>query len=151
MDALASRRAWLLREPEKLFLFFERRIFNPLGGFYDLDDGGRPAAPGYGAADKPARYLFATSRIIHGYAIAYLVGRPGADTIVDHGMNFLWNNHRDSEYGGYHWGVGYDGPSASTKQAYGSKQQMIRGTYYALRIADLIVGRHVAAKRLAAT
>ena len=117
--ALASHRAWLLREAEKLFLFFERRIFNPLGGFYDLDDEGRPTAPGYGAADKPARYLFATSRIIHAYAIAYLAGRPGADIIVDHGMNFLWNNHRDSEYGGYHWGVGYDGPSASTKQAYG--------------------------------
>ena len=45
MDALASHRAWLLREPEKLFLFFERRIFNPLGGFYDLDDEGDQQRP----------------------------------------------------------------------------------------------------------
>jgi sulfoquinovose isomerase len=117
--ALASHRTWLLREAEKLFSFFERRIINPLGGFYDLDDEGRPTAPGYGAADKPARYLFATSRIIHAYAIAYLMGRPGADIIIDHGINFLWNGHRDPEYGGYYWGVGYDGPSDPTKQAYG--------------------------------
>lgn len=32
---------------------------------------------------------------------------------------FLWNGHRDSEYGGYYWSVGYDGPSDATKQAYG--------------------------------
>lgn len=47
------------------------------------------------------------------------MGRPGADLIVDHGMNFLWNGHRDPEHGGYCWHVGYDGPSNSTKQAYG--------------------------------
>ena len=117
--SLASHRNWLLREAEALFSFFERNIINPLGGFYDLDDKGRPTAPGYGAAVKPARYLFATSRIIHAYAIAHLMGRPGADVIIDHGMNFLWSSHRDPEYGGYYWGVGYDGPSDSTKQAYG--------------------------------
>jgi sulfoquinovose isomerase len=73
---------------------------NPLGGFHDLDDQGRPTPPGYGAAGKPVRCLFATSRIIHAYAIACLMGRPGADIIIDHGMNFLWNSHRDSEYDG---------------------------------------------------
>src|SRR6516164_6263135 len=74
--ALASHRAWLLREAEALFSFFERHIINPLGGFYDLDDQGRPTLPGYGSGGKPARYLFATSRIIHVYAIAHLMGRP---------------------------------------------------------------------------
>ncbi len=117
--ALESHRRWLLGEAEALFSFFERNIINPLGGFYDLDDKGRPTAPGYGAAVKPARYLFATSRVTHAYAIAHLMGRPGADVIIDHGMNFLWNNHRDPEHGGYYWGIGYDGPSDSTKQAYG--------------------------------
>jgi sulfoquinovose isomerase len=62
--ALSSYRTWLLSEAEKLFSFFERRIINPLGGFDDLDDEGRPTAPDYGAADKPARHLFATSRTI---------------------------------------------------------------------------------------
>ena len=117
--ALPSHRAWLLREAEGLFSFFERRIINPLGGFYDLDDQGRPVPPGYGAAVKPARHLFGTSRIIHAYAIAYLMGRPGADVIIDHGMNFLWDSCRDPDHGGYYWAVGYDGPSDATKQAYG--------------------------------
>jgi sulfoquinovose isomerase len=71
--ALASRRGWLLQQAEAPFSFFERRIINPLSGFYDLDDGGRATVPGYGAASKLARYIFATSRIIHAYAIAYLI------------------------------------------------------------------------------
>jgi sulfoquinovose isomerase len=37
--------------------------------------------------------------------------------IVDHGISFLWNGHRDSDYGGYYWGVGYDGLSDPTEQA----------------------------------
>ena len=116
---LPSHRAWLLQQADGLFAFFERRIVNPLGGFYDLDDEGRPTAPGYGAGGFPARYLFATTRIVHAFAIAHLMGRPGADAIVDHGMEFLWKAHRDSHNGGYFWGVGYDGQSDATKQAYG--------------------------------
>jgi sulfoquinovose isomerase len=54
----------------------------------------------------------------HAYAIAYPTRRLGAD-LIDHGINFLWNGHRDSEYGGYCWDVGYDGPWDPTKQAYG--------------------------------
>ena len=117
--ALASHRGWLLGQAEALFSFFERNVINPLGGFYELDEKGRPTAPGYGPAKRPARYLFATSRIVYAYTIAHLMGRPGADFIIDHGMSFLRNSHRDPEYGGYHWSVGYDGPSDSTKQAYG--------------------------------
>jgi mannose/cellobiose epimerase-like protein (N-acyl-D-glucosamine 2-epimerase family) len=116
---LPSHRAWLLQQAENLFAFFERSIVNPLGGFYDLDDEGRPTAPGYGAGGTPARYLFATTRIVHAFAIAHLMGRPGADVIIDHGMEFLWKGHRDPEHGGYYWSVGYDGPTNDTKQAYG--------------------------------
>ena len=117
--ALPSHLAWLNRQAEALFAFYERNLINPLGGFYDLDDVGRPAAPGYGAGGTPARYLFATTRIVHAYSIAHLMGRPGADVIVDHGMDFLWNGHRDQEHGGFFWGVGYGGPSDGVKQAYG--------------------------------
>jgi mannose/cellobiose epimerase-like protein (N-acyl-D-glucosamine 2-epimerase family) len=116
---LPSHQAWLNRQADALLAFYERNIINPLGGFYDLDDVGRPAAPGYGAGGTPSRYLFATTRIVHAYSIAHLMGRPGADVIVDHGMDFLWNSHRDLNHGGYFWGVGYDGPSDSAKQAYG--------------------------------
>jgi len=116
---LPSHRTWLLQQANDLFAFFERQIINPLGGFHDLDDEGRPAAPGFGSGATPTRYLFATSRIVHAFAIAHLMGRPGADVIVDHGMHFLWSGHRDRELGGYYWGVGYNEPTDSTKQAYG--------------------------------
>lgn len=114
-----SHRRWLDQQADALFAFYERAILNPLGGFHDLDDFGRPAAPGYGAGGTPARYLFATTRIVHAFSIAHLMGRPGADGIIDHGMDFLWNGHRDPEDGGYFWGVGYQGPVDSLKQAYG--------------------------------
>jgi mannose/cellobiose epimerase-like protein (N-acyl-D-glucosamine 2-epimerase family) len=53
------------------------------------------------------------------FTIAYLLGRPGSDLVIDHAMEFLWNGHRDSSNGGYFWGVGYDGPADLTKKAYG--------------------------------
>jgi mannose/cellobiose epimerase-like protein (N-acyl-D-glucosamine 2-epimerase family) len=83
---LRSHRVWLLRQAEALFSFFEGQIINPLGGFNDLDDEGRPTAPRYGAPGKPARYLFSTTRIIHAFSIAHLMGRPGAEVIINHGM-----------------------------------------------------------------
>jgi sulfoquinovose isomerase len=45
------------------------------------------------------------------------MGRPRADIILDHGTSFLWNSYRDSDYGGYYWGLA--GPSVPTKQASG--------------------------------
>ena len=116
---LPSHRAWLLNQAESLFAFYERRILNPLGGFYELDDLGRPTAPGFGAGGTPSRHLFYTARIVHAFAIAHLMGRPGADAIVDHGMEFLWKSHRDVVNGGYFAALGYDRPTDPTKQAYG--------------------------------
>ncbi len=114
-----SHRSWLLHQADSLFAFFERRIINPLGGFHDLDDEGRPVPPGFGSGGTPTRYLFATSRIVHAFAIAHLMGRPGADVIIDHGMHFLWNGHRDQIFGGYMWAIGYNEATDATKQAYG--------------------------------
>jgi mannose/cellobiose epimerase-like protein (N-acyl-D-glucosamine 2-epimerase family) len=57
--------------------------------------------------------------MVHSFAIAYLLGRAGADVIIDHGMAFLWNGHRDPVNGGYFWGVGDDAPSDASKLAYG--------------------------------
>jgi mannose/cellobiose epimerase-like protein (N-acyl-D-glucosamine 2-epimerase family) len=57
--------------------------------------------------------------MVHCFAIGHLLGLPGADKFVDHGMDFLWNRHRDMEHGGYFWGVEDTGAPDSTKQAYG--------------------------------
>ncbi len=140
---LPSHRTWLLSQASDLFSFFERRAINPLGGFHDLDDEGRPAPPGYGSRSAPARYLHATTRLVHAFSIAHLMGRPGADFIVDHGMDFLWNGHRDPDFGGYFWGVGYDGPTDATKQAYGH-------AFVLLAASSAKVAGHPSAERLLA-
>lgn len=114
-----THRAWLLDQAERLFVFFERRSINPLGGFHELDTRGRPFPPGEPAPDRPGRPLHVTTRMVHCFSMAHLMGRPGADVIVDHGLEFLWNGHRDAANGGYMWSVGYDGPVDDTKQAYG--------------------------------
>ena len=57
--------------------------------------------------------------MVHCFAIAHLLGLPGADRIVDHGMAFLWERMRDGEHGGYFWGVDDEKPTDPTKQAYG--------------------------------
>jgi hypothetical protein len=61
-------------------------VLSILGGFDEVE---RPTAPDYGADNEPAPCGFATSRIVHAYAIAYLMSRLGADLLVDHTELYL--------------------------------------------------------------
>ncbi|MHA1158318.1 MAG: hypothetical protein ACTSP2_06185, partial [Alphaproteobacteria bacterium] len=67
---LAYHRAWLINQASDLFAFFERNSRNPEGGFHVLDTRGEPVA---GAAGQ-TRELHATSRMVHSFAIARLMG-----------------------------------------------------------------------------
>jgi mannose/cellobiose epimerase-like protein (N-acyl-D-glucosamine 2-epimerase family) len=116
---LASHRLWLLAEAGRILDFFARHARDPAGGFFELDTGGRPLPATTFPGGVPTRALHLTARAVHGFAIAHLLGRPGADTLVDHGMEFLWTGHRDPVHGGYMWAIGADGPTDATKQAYG--------------------------------
>ena len=107
-----AHRRWLADQAEALFAFFQPAAINPAGGFYDLDDAGRPVA-------DSLRQIHATCRMVHCYVLARLMGRPGADTMIDHGMEFLWTGHRDRQHGGYFWSLDADGPKDDSKQAYG--------------------------------
>jgi len=107
-------RQWLMAQANALFDYFGSRAFYAPGGFIDLDALGRPIHP-----ENPVRPIHTTARMIHCFAIASLLGRPGADDIVDHGMRFLWDAHRDREFGGYFWSVDNKGPRDDTKQGYG--------------------------------
>jgi sulfoquinovose isomerase len=110
-----AHRQYLRDQAEALFAFFERRAFNPKGGFHELSVEGLPIK-----ATNPMRGIHGTARMVHCFAIAGLFGRPGAAEIVDHGMNFLWNSHRDAERGGYYWAVDDNGPAdKGRKQGYG--------------------------------
>jgi len=115
---LAAHRLWLLDNARALFDFFQRPAFNPAGGFFSLDADARPLPPkpGHKGAD---RQVHATARMAHAFAIAHLLGLPGADRVVDHGVAFLWERMRDRQHGGYFWGVDDEKPTDPTKQAYG--------------------------------
>ena len=107
-------RQWLLRQADALMDFFQYRAVNPKGGFNDLAVDGMPLDP-----DNPTRGIHASARMVHCYSIAYLLGRPGAGEIIDHGMRYLWEKHRDPLNGGYFWSLNDDGPADDSKQGYG--------------------------------
>src|SRR6478609_4927386 len=107
-------RRWLLDQANGLFDFFQYRGVNPKGGFYDMDDAGNPLD-----AVNPVRGIHSTARMVHCFSIGALLGRPGSEGIVDHGMDYLWNHHRDTKHGGYLWSLNDDGPVDANKQGYG--------------------------------
>ncbi|ULR45305.1 AGE family epimerase/isomerase [Rhizobium sp. K102] len=110
----AYHRAWLLDQANGLFDFFQHNSVNSKGGFYDLDDTGKPLD-----AEGQIRSIHIAARAVHCFAIGALLGRPGAADLVDHGMDYLWNHHRDLENGGYFWSLDNNGPVDSNKQGYG--------------------------------
>lgn len=112
-STLAAHRGWLGIEAESLLRLFEAASLDPQGGFYTLD------AEGRAQRGNALREIHATARIVHCFAIAVLMGRPGAMALVDHGMRFLWERHRDAEHGGYAWGVTADGVPDGRRTAYG--------------------------------
>ncbi len=104
---------WLLGEAHRLLDFYQYASLDPDGGFFELDDDGRPLP-------TRDRSLVVTARMIHNFSVAHLLGRPGAATMADHGLRFLAEAHHDGENGGYLWVVGPDGRRKdASKQAYG--------------------------------
>ncbi len=113
--ARPTHRRWLRDQAEALFAYFETRAINPKGGFLELTPKGAPIP-----TENPVRGIHGTARMVHCYAIGSLLGRPGSDPVVDHGMSYLWNAHRDAERGGYFWAVDDNGAADNgRKQGYG--------------------------------
>jgi sulfoquinovose isomerase len=113
-SARPFHRQWLMRQANNLFDFFQRSSINPKGGFYDLDDEGHPLE-----TRNSVRQIHSTTRMVHCFAIGSLLGRPGSGEMVDHGMRYLWDKHRDAKNGGYVWSLDDSGPRDDSKQAYG--------------------------------
>jgi mannose/cellobiose epimerase-like protein (N-acyl-D-glucosamine 2-epimerase family) len=112
--SLPYHRQWLRDKATRLFEFYEPHVINPAGGFFDLGDDGKPLLVHIGTGGRPPRAVYSTARFVHCFAIGRLLGRPGADRIIDHGMDYLWNGLRDPVNGGYVWSTSDD-----SKQAYG--------------------------------
>lgn len=116
---LPYHRRWLLGQANALFDFFAPNSIDPDGGFHVLDDQGEPILKSRDGGKPPAREIHSTTRMVHAFAIARLLGRPDAWRFIDHGMDFIWNGHRDKVDGGYVWSVGKGGSSGDDrKQAY---------------------------------
>lgn len=106
-----KHQSWLRQQADDQFSFF-RASLNPAGGFFVLDYDGTPL-PG------DLQELHTTTRLVHSYVLGLQVGAEGAADIVDHGMDYLWQRHRDTENGGYLWGMTQDGIGDDRKLAYG--------------------------------
>lgn len=116
----AGHRNYLLADAARQFAFF-RRSLDARGGFHAQDFDGNPI-PG------AARELHATTRMVHSFALGHLAGLPGADAMIDHGMQALWNLHRDPDHGGYIWSFAPGGePADGIKLAYGHAFVLLAG------------------------
>lgn len=106
-----SHRAWLKSDAIRQFKFFETG-FRPEGGFYQLNTDGTPAT------DAPQE-LFATTRMVHSYAIGAVAGFSDCEKMIDHGMAFINQFHRDPIHGGYVWSLQDNQIADDRKLAYG--------------------------------
>ncbi len=71
--------------------------------------------------DENGSHLWITARMIHVYAIASLMGRPGARTLAEHGIDSLLEGiARDRTHGGWYAVVSNDGTEVASrhKEAY---------------------------------
>lgn len=120
-----AHRDWLSRQASGLIAFFQKSALNPAGGFFALDATGAPLPPPN--ANGTVRYLHETTRMVHCFSIAHLLGLPGADRMIDHGMAFLRSHHADPDHGGWFWAVNDKAAVDSTKQAYGHAFVLLAG------------------------
>lgn len=116
---------WLMDQARRLIALFQPAALNPAGGFFALDAEGRPLPPA--GAGGAVRYLHETTRMVHCFAIAHLLGLPGAERMIDHGMAFLRSHHADRAQGGWFWSVDDAGPVDASKQAYGHAFVLLAG------------------------
>jgi len=108
--SLPAHDRWLEAETDRL-VSFGRAAALPTGGFGWLDEQGAVVV------DRPTE-LWITCRMTHVFALASMMGRPGAAAFVDHGINALRTVFRDSEHGGWFASVDASGPVETDKGAY---------------------------------
>lgn len=115
-----SHHRWLERHRESLLDFYQPEVRLATGGFAWLDDSGHQL-PGKGAQ------LWLGTRMIHVFALATMLGRPGAAEVVEHGLDFYTDGPgHDDTYGGWYPVVGGSAPD-DRKELYGIAQMLLAG------------------------
>jgi sulfoquinovose isomerase len=121
----AGHRAELDAECRRVLRFAEASR-DPAGGFAWLDERGRPD-PG-----RPVE-TYVTARMTHVFAIGRLLGMPGHDRLVEHGVTALLEILRDPDFGGWYAAVR---PVDPAKKAYEHAFVVLAGSSAAVLGAD---------------
>ncbi|WP_426006050.1 AGE family epimerase/isomerase [Paenarthrobacter sp. NyZ202] len=128
----AAHARWLEAETDRLINFAAGS--KVATGFGWLDNYGK-VDPG-----KPT-HLWITARMVHSFAVAALMGRPGAASMVDHGIAALNGVFRDSEHGGWYAEVDENGPVNDAKSGY-------QHSFVLLAAASAVAARRPGAQEL---
>ncbi|MFV0426012.1 MAG: AGE family epimerase/isomerase [Beutenbergiaceae bacterium] len=105
----AAHARWLESETDELLAFAAGAAIDEGFGYLDAD--GEPVA-------SEGAHLWITCRMVHSYALGVLLGRPGAASMVDHGLAALAGPLQDQVHGGWYAQVGPSGPLDDRKMAY---------------------------------
>lgn len=100
-----------LKEIRDSLFQFGHRFPSPGGSSYYLGDDGTPWT-------ERNRETWITSRMVHVYSLAGLLGHEGSDTLTDAGLKGLTGELKDAEHGGWYAGLTADGKILPTKQCY---------------------------------
>ncbi|HEY3925294.1 MAG TPA: AGE family epimerase/isomerase [Acidothermaceae bacterium] len=105
--------AWLKSQTTSLLSFYERSADFEHGGFDELSSVGSPFGQ-----PKP---LFLTARMTYGYSLGHLLGYPGSDRLVEHGLRALRTLFHDDVDAGWFASLTTDGTTIedSAKHTYG--------------------------------
>lgn len=115
----SDHRAGLRADAHRQLDFFAASLRSD-GGFDTLNWDGT-------AMPRGPQELHTTTRLVHSYALGHAYGHAGSAPVIDAGMAFLWNHHRDAQHGGYVWSAGEAGISDGTKLAYGHVFVLLAG------------------------
>tara|TARA_B100001093_G_scaffold197056_1_gene189326 strand:+ start:376 stop:1614 length:1239 start_codon:yes stop_codon:yes gene_type:complete len=106
-----AHQAFLMNDARKQYTFFDKSLRGD-GGFDVLDINGT-------ALPRAGQELHTTTRLIHSYSLGVATGHPNSARMVDAGMKYLWNMHRDKQHGGFFWSVDATNILDDLKLAYG--------------------------------
>ncbi len=88
-----SHNRWLEQETDRIFDFGKNSVVPT--GFGWLGNKGQ-------IKEEMGTHLWITARMLHVYSVAAAMGRPGAYSLVDHGIKAMNGALRDKKYGGWY-------------------------------------------------
>ena len=111
---------WLAAQAIHQLDFF-RSSLNTEGGYHVLRYDGKPLS-------ETVQELHTTTRLVHSYSLGKLAGVSNCEDIIDQGMQYLKDHHRDKKHGGYFWALDESRIYDERKLAYGHIFVLLAGS-----------------------